>query len=201
MSALPVKADIAEYDQDVQLFVKSGPFAQTLPCLIGSVASKPSGAPYQQYASRYPATSYDCQCRFWLNTSVPPWARLQNHMKPQQTRGDYQNTSLKIMIDALALRSTFFDRPARQIKSESSNKGRYCDCRRDACHRNEFTEHDARHQECENDYSKCNSTGLPTKSNRSAHFRFSRLKRCTSDSTASFFKRNFTCTSAIKSSH
>jgi hypothetical protein len=67
----------------------------------------------------------------------------------------YQNTCLKIIIDALASGSAFFNRrPGRQIKSESSNKCRHCDRRRDACQRNEFTEQDAGHQECENDDSK-----------------------------------------------
>jgi len=47
------------------------------------------------------------------------------------------------MIDALASGNAFFNRPGRQIKSESSNKCRHCDRRRDACQRNEFTEQDA----------------------------------------------------------
>jgi hypothetical protein len=59
-------------------------------------------------------------------------------MDPQQTGGGYGNTCLKIMIDALALGSAFFDQLARQIESESGNKGRYCDCQCDACQRNEF---------------------------------------------------------------
>src|SRR5690242_20006455 len=58
------------------------------------------------------------------------------------------------MIDTLASGSAFFNRPGCQTKSESSNKCRHCDRRRDACQRNEFTEHDAGHQECENDDGK-----------------------------------------------
>jgi hypothetical protein len=94
-------------------------------------------------------------------------------MEPQQTGAGYRNTCLKIVIDALALGIAFFDQVACQIEPESGNKGRYCDCRCDACKRNEFTQCDARHQECEYDCGKRNGAGLPTKSDSSAHFRFS----------------------------
>ena len=90
---------------------------RTLHCLIGSIAGEPSTAPYQQQSPGDAANNYDCQRCSGLNASVPPWACLQYQMAPQQPRGCYQNACLKIVIDALALWSTFFNRPACQIKS------------------------------------------------------------------------------------
>jgi hypothetical protein len=99
--------------------------------------AEPSGAPYQQQGPRYPATSCDGQCRSGLNTSVLPRARLEYHVQPQQTGGDYKNTCLKIMVDALTSGSTFFDQSACQIKSGSGYKSRYRDRRCDAYQWNE----------------------------------------------------------------
>src|ERR1700687_2145931 len=93
-------------------------------CLIGPVAGEPSAAPYQQQGAGDPANNYDCQRYCGLNAPVPPWACLQYQMAPQQHRGCYQNARLKIVIDALAFWSTPFNRPACQIKSDSSNKRR-----------------------------------------------------------------------------
>ena len=177
MSALGQKRTFANYSP------KAG-----ATCLFGF--AEPSGAPYQQQGPRYPATSYDCQCRPGLNTPVPPRARLEYDVQPQQTGGDYKNTCLKIMVDAFTSGSVFFDQPACQIKSGSCNKSRCCDRRCDPYQRNDFTEQDTRHQECKNYCGKRNGTGLPAKSDRSAHF-FLSLKHCSSDNTVKFFKQDF----------
>jgi hypothetical protein len=152
--------------------------------------AEPSGAPYQQQGPRYPATSCDGQCRSGLNTSVLPRARLEYHVQPQQTGGDYKNTCLKIMVDALTSGSTFFDQSACQIKSGSGYKSRYRDRRCDAYQWNEFTEQDTGHQKCENDCGKRNGTGLPANYDRSAHFPFLGLKHRSGDSRTKFFKQD-----------
>jgi hypothetical protein len=149
---------------------------RTLHCLIGPVAGEPSAAPYQQQGAGDPANNYDCQRYCGLNAPVPPWACLQYQMAPQQPRGCYQNARLKIVIDALAFWSTPFNRPACQIKSDSSNKRRYCDRCCNACQRNNFTERDTWHDECENDCGKRNCSGLRAKSDRGAHPRFSQVE-------------------------
>jgi hypothetical protein len=147
---------------------------RTLHCLIGPAVGESSAAPYQQQGPGDPANNYDCQCCSGLNAPVPPWACLQYEMEPQQSRRRYQNARLKTVIDAFALWRTFFNRPACQIKSASSNKRRYCDRCRNAWQRNNFTEGDARHDECENNCGKRNRSGLPAKSDRVAHPRFSK---------------------------
>src|SRR4029078_12487791 len=141
-------------------------------------------------APRYPATRCDGQWRSGLNTSVLPRARLEYHVQPQQTGGDYKNTCLKIMVDALTSGSTFFDQSACQIKSGSGYKSRYRDRRCDAYQWNEFTEQDTGHQKCENDCGKRNGTGLPANYDRSAHFPFLGLKHRSGDSRTKFFKQD-----------
>jgi len=127
MSALPPKADITECDRHVRFVRKADSCAAAkaslYTLLIGPVAGKPSGALYQHQGPRQPATSYNRQCRLWLNTPLPPRTRLQNHIEPQQTGGNYEDTGLKIMIDPLASGSPSFDQPTCQIEAESNNKG------------------------------------------------------------------------------
>ena len=176
MSALPPKADITECDRHVRFVRKADSCAAAkaslYTLLIGPVAGKPSGALYQHQGPRQPATSYNRQCRLWLNTPLPPRTRLQNHIEPQQTGGNYEDTGLKIMIDPLASGSPSFDQPTCQIEAESNNKGCYCDRCCDAYQRNDFTERDARHQERENNCGKRNGTGLPTNYDCNAHCPF-----------------------------
>src|ERR1700687_364763 len=52
----------------------------------------------------------------------------------------------------------------------------YCDRCCNACQRNNFTERDTWHDECENDCGKRNCSGLPPKSDRGAHPRFSQVE-------------------------